>query len=143
VRTYLDAFADGDGDRACEQLTGEAFEEIYVAVISMELGRELEDPSYVSKAPKIETMSRAEARNAIIDGCPSLFEQVLRLSRDAGAIGGSDLESLQLAEVEDVRVRGDRAYARLAGADGVPTLRKVDGQWRIAKLGIDLRHQDR
>jgi hypothetical protein len=143
VRAYLDAFAEGDGGRACEELTGEAFEEMYVGVISMELDRELRDPNFVPKAPKIETMSRAEARRAIIEGCPSLFEQMLRLSRDAGVIGGSDLESLQLAKVGDVRVRGDRAYVRLEGAGGVPTLRKVDGEWKIAKLGIDLREVNR
>src|SRR5688572_6502098 len=83
VKAYLDAFADGDGEGACSRLAGHAFEEVYLAVSSLELALELDDPSYVPKAPKIETMSREEARSAIINGCPDLVEQLQRLGREA------------------------------------------------------------
>jgi hypothetical protein len=125
VTTYLDAFADRDGEEACEQLAFGAQFELFGALL-------IEAPLEAGKlVPAGDDVSDEEYRRSVSEACPKVVEKV------TGQARGSQLDELRFAEVTDVRIEGDRAFARIAGATQVPTLEKVDGNWKITKLGID------
>jgi hypothetical protein len=126
VRAYLDAFAEQDGDAACEHLNADARLELYLAF----LVADIEEAQRVGIDADADD-DPEEYRRQINAACPRIVEKVTSAAR------GSELESLRLAEVADVRVEGDRAFVRIEGASQVPTLVKEDGEWRISDLGID------
>jgi hypothetical protein len=100
--------------------------EVYFALV-------IDDPlgadELVSGDPK--TMSAEETAAAITKACPQVIRKV------TGAATGSMLDELRFVEVVEVRVEDDRAFAKIENATQVPTLKKVDGEWKNDKLGID------
>lgn len=108
VRTYNEAVAEGDGERACNQLDAAAREELHQS-------------------------TQGEARGS----CEETIELLSDFYDDATK------DRLRNAKVA-ATTEGDRATARLTSPTGlggpdqrqVYELRRVDGDWKIASLGL-------
>jgi hypothetical protein len=104
VTAYLDAFLEGDGEAACAILTPES-QSALVAAFEEQSG---------STAP----------------GCPEIFELALTQTTE------EQRERLRAATVGTATVREDTATVSLSaeGRDTPITLRRVEGEWRLANL---------
>jgi len=110
VRAYIEAFAEGDGEKACDQFTGPGKREL-VAYASDQLP--------------------APGGNS----CEDLVAQASDLLGDEER----KLLKQRVADDKNVRVtrEGARAQVVITGSPQAPRLAKVDSDWRVDSLGLE------
>jgi tetratricopeptide (TPR) repeat protein len=102
VKTYLGALADGDGEKACDQMTGE-------------LKRETVD-TLPQDVPALKNLASCKEVVAVI----------------ADNIGGDEKQKLRNIKFAATTVNGDEATVKVEGATSDVELRKSDGRWYIS-----------
>lgn len=127
VRTYLNALASGNGDRACAQLTGAAQGEV-VELITKTL-----DLRVATCADALDNVAKKTGGDAAEKVCGARPEADCK--RIAEKTAARVLNETKDADLR-VQVSGDSATASAAaGPDGYSSeLRKVDGKWLISKI---------
>ncbi|MDQ4048270.1 MAG: hypothetical protein M3131_02665 [Actinomycetota bacterium] len=128
MKTYLGALADGDGNKACDQLMPEAKRQV-VKLSAMTLGREA-----ASCPAALGRLVKETGANVADEVCGARdASRCKRLAKQTAADVADELKDVETK----VEVRGDSASAGpAAGPEGYEArLRKIDGEWLISNVG--------
>jgi hypothetical protein len=127
MRTFLTALAEGDGARACDQLTPDAKDQV------VRLTAKTLDAGAASCTDALDNFARNTGADVAEKVCGARADAECRRIASEAATGVLD----KTKDVElQVQVSGDAATAGpAAGPEGYDgRLRKVDGTWRVSSF---------